>query len=216
MRRPEVVLFDLDGTLTDPRAGITGSYQHALATVGVVVSDPEELTWMIGPPLRANLLAAGVTGDDLEVAAAAYRERHWAVGLYQASVIDGIPELLADLHAAGVRMALATGKATAQGIATLEHFGLDRWFEVVAGAEPDEGRVEKDSIVAHVLRGLSFPPVETVVMVGDRRFDIEGAQAAGIRAVAVTWGYALPGEMDAAGPDAVVSTVDELRALLLD
>jgi phosphoglycolate phosphatase len=209
------VLFDLDGTLTDPRIGITRSYQHALASVGTVVDDADELTWMIGPPLRANLVAAGLHGADVDTAADAYRDRHWAVGVYEATVIPGIPELLADLHAAGTRLGLATGKVTDQGVVTLDHFGLASWFDVVVGADLDRGRVEKDDIVRHALDELGSPPVDRCAMVGDRRFDIEGAKAVGLTSVAVTWGYAQPGELAAAEPDLTVATVDELRAFLL-
>lgn len=209
------VLFDLDGTLTDPRIGITRSYQHALASVGTVVDDPDELTWMIGPPLKANLTAAGVRGADVDTAAAAYYDRHWTVGVYEATVIPGVPELLADLHAAGTRLGLATGKVTDQGHVTLDHFGLAPWFEVVVGADLDRGRVEKDDIVRHALDELGSPPVDRCAMVGDRRFDIEGAQAVGLTSIGVTWGYAQPGELAAASPDLVATTVDELRAFLL-
>lgn len=215
MKTYDAVLFDLDGTLTDPRIGITRSYQHALASAGVVVDDPDSLTWMIGPPLKANLVAAGLRGEAVEMAASAYRDRHWKVGLYEATVIRGIPELLADLHDVGVRLALATGKGTEQGVETLAHFGLAPWFTFVAGADPDRGRVEKDDIVAHALEALGSPPPGRVAMVGDRRFDIEGAKAAGLTSIAVTWGYADPGELEAAAPDLIAETVDDLRKLLL-
>ena len=168
----EAVVLDLDGTITDPRTGITRSYQHALATVGITVEDPDDLTWMIGPPLKANLIAAGVVGEAIDTAAEAYRQRHWTVGLYEAEAIEGMPELLADLHAAGVRLALATGKSTEQGVATLKHFGLTDRFEVVGGAEPARGRVDKDDIVVQVLEALGSPSPDRVAMVGDRRFDV--------------------------------------------
>jgi phosphoglycolate phosphatase len=210
------VVFDLDGTLTDPRIGITRSYQHALASVGVVVDDPDELTWMIGPPLRANLAAAGVRGGDIATAEAAYVDRHWTVGLYEATVVPGIPELLADLHDAGARLALATGKGTEQAVETLAHFGMAAWFEIVVGADRERGRIEKDDIVAFALQGLGSPPPDRSVMVGDRRFDIEGAKTAGLASIGVTWGYAEPGELDTAGPDHLVDTVGRLRALLLE
>jgi phosphoglycolate phosphatase len=210
-----VALFDLDGTLTDPRIGITRSYQHALATVGTVVDDPDELVWMIGPPLRANLVAAGLHGADVDTAAAAYRDRHRTVGVYEVTVVPGIPELLADLHAAGTRLGLATGKVTDQGAVTLDHFGMAPWFDVVVGSDLDRGRIEKDDIVRHALDELGSPPVDRCGMVGDRRFDIEGAKAAGLTSIGVTWGYAQPGELAAAAPDLVADTVDELRAFLL-
>jgi phosphoglycolate phosphatase len=214
MAAPPVVLFDLDGTLTDPKVGITVSMQHALASVGVTIDDPDELTWCIGPPIVDNFARLGVTGDRALDALAVYRERYDRVGAYENVVYDGIPELLSGLAEDGRRLAVATSKAEHSAKAILEHFGLDGYFAFVGGASADLLRAVKSDIVAYVLASLGSPDAASAVMVGDRHHDIDGARLNGLRSIAVTWGYALDGEIEAAHPDRVVSTVAELASTL--
>ena len=212
--RFDVVLFDLDGTLTDPEIGITTSYRYALAAVGRSVADDVDLSWMIGPPIGENLVLAGVTPQELPVAIDAYRRRHNPVGLFEAELVPGIPALLERLHGQGVRIALATGKPARDGRLTLEHFGLAPFFEVVAG-NTDTGRLNKGEVVADALRQLGDPDPSRVVMVGDRRHDIEGAAVNGIASIGVTWGFAIDGELAASHADVVVTSVDDLAGLLV-
>jgi len=207
------VLFDLDGTLTDPRVGITVSMQHALAQVGVIVDDPDELVWCIGPPIIDNFARLGVTGDRALQAVAAYRDRYDRLGAFENAVFDGIAELL-DEVGEGRTLAVATSKAEAAAEMILEHFDLRRRFAFVAGASADHIRSVKADIVAYALAGLGHPDPTTVVLVGDRRHDIEGARLRGIASIAVTWGYAQPGELEATEPDLVVDTVAQLRSVL--
>ena len=212
--RFDVVLFDLDGTLTDPEPGITTSYRYALAAVGRPVADGVDLSWMIGPPIGENLVLAGVTPAELPVAIDAYRRRHNPVGLYEAQLIPGMPALLERLHGLGVRIALATGKPACDGRLTLEHFGLAPLFEVVAG-NTETGQLNKGEVVADALRQLGDPDPSRVVMVGDRRHDIEGAAANGIASIGVSWGFAIDGELAAARAGAVVTSVHDLAELLV-
>lgn len=207
------MLFDLDGTLTDPRVGITVSMQHALAQVGVIVDDPDELVWCIGPPIIDNFARLGVTGDRALQAVAAYRDRYDRLGAFENAVFDGIAELL-DEVGDGRTLAVATSKAEAPAEMILEHFDLRRRFAFVAGASADHIRSVKADIVAYALAGLGHPDPTTVVLVGDRRHDIEGARLRGIASIAVTWGYAQPGELEATEPDLVVDTVAQLRSVL--
>jgi phosphoglycolate phosphatase len=213
--RYDVVLFDLDGTLTDPYEGITGSYRYALALAGYPVSDDVDLSWVIGPGIWDNLDRLGVPPSEADTVVAAYRERHLAVGLYQAVVIPGIAQLVADLDQAGVRLALATAKTQSQGRATLVHFGLDTHFAVIGGA-PEHAPATKGEVVADVLERLGDLDLARVVMVGDRRHDVDGAHENGLAAVGVGWGFAADGELEIAGADHLVATVVELRALLLE
>jgi phosphoglycolate phosphatase len=212
--RYDVVLLDLDGTLTDPYEGITGSYRHVLALAGYPVADDVDLGWVIGPGVWTNLDRLGVPASEADAVAAAYRERHLAVGLYQAVMIPGLELLVADLDRAGVRLALATAKPEGQGVATLLHFGLDQYFTVMGGT-PEGIRTTKGEVVADVLARLGDCDRDRTVMVGDRRHDIEGAHENGLAAVGVGWGFAADGELEAAGADHVVTTVAELRELLL-
>lgn len=212
--RYDVVLLDLDGTLTDPYEGITGSYRHALAQAGYPVADDVELGWVIGPGIWANLDRLGVPPSEVDAVVAAYRERHVAVGLYQAELIPGLASLLADLDRVGVRLALATAKPESQGMETLRHFGLAHHFTVTGGTSEDVP-MTKTEVVADVLDRLGDLDRTRTVMVGDRRHDIEGAHENGLAAIGVRWGFAADGELEAAGADHIVATVGELRTLLL-
>jgi phosphoglycolate phosphatase len=209
-----LVIFDLDGTLTDSAQGVVSSFRHALGEVGAEVPDGDLASRIVGPPMHHTLRSMGL-GEQTDAAIAAYRvdysTRGWAIN----ALFDGIPQLLSDLRAAGVRLAVATSKAEPTARRVLAHFGLDGYFEVIAGASVDGVRAAKKEVIEHALAQLE-PLPERVVMVGDRSHDVEGAAAHGIDTVVVGWGY---GRADFDGPTAVdaiahVSTVDDLREVL--
>ncbi|MFV9635974.1 HAD-IA family hydrolase [Mycobacterium neumannii] len=212
--RPQLVIFDLDGTLTDSAQGIVSSFRHALGSVGAVVPDGDLAGMIIGPPMHHTLRGLGLgdrTDDAIETYRNDYRTRGWAMN----RVFDGIPALLTDLRAAGVRLAVATSKAEPTAQRILAHFGLADCFEVIAGASVDGSRAHKVDVVAHALAQLGEIP-ERTLMVGDRSHDVEGAAAHGIETVVVGWGY---GKDDFDGPDAVgaaahVASVADLREVL--
>jgi phosphoglycolate phosphatase-like HAD superfamily hydrolase len=211
---PQLVIFDLDGTLTDSAQGIVSSFRHALAEIGAVVPDGDLASRIVGPPMHHTLNEMGL-GELADVAVAAYRADYTARGWAMNKLFEGIPALLDDLQAAGVRLAVATSKAEPTAQRILTHFGLDEHFEVVAGASVDGSRARKADVVAHALAQL-HPLPDRVLMVGDRSHDVEGAGEHGIETVVVGWGY---GRNDFAGPDAVsalahVATVDDLREVL--
>jgi phosphoglycolate phosphatase-like HAD superfamily hydrolase len=212
--RPQLLLFDLDGTLTDSADGIVASFRHALETVGAEVPDGDLTGRLIGPPMHHTLQSMGL-GERADEAIAAYRADYTSRGWAMNRLYDGIPDLLADLRAADVRLAVATSKAERSARRILAHFGMDGHFEVIAGASTDGTRAAKADVVAHALAQLR-PLPQRVLMVGDRSHDVEGAAAHGIDTVVVGWGY---GGADFSGPDAVsaqahVSTVAELRGVL--
>jgi phosphoglycolate phosphatase-like HAD superfamily hydrolase len=209
-----LVIFDLDGTLTDSAPGIVSSFRHALGAVGAAVPDGDLTSRIVGPPMHHTLKALGL-GENVDAAIAAYRAdyttRGWAIN----RLFDGIDELLEDLRAAGVRLAVATSKAEPTAQRILEHFKLDSYFEVVAGASVDGARASKADVLAHALSQLE-PLPKRVVMVGDRSHDVEGAAAHGIDTVVVGWGYGgadfgRPGQSAAL---AHVGTVSDLREVL--
>ncbi|MGJ6123627.1 HAD hydrolase-like protein [Mycolicibacterium sp. Y3] len=211
---PQLVLFDLDGTLTDSADGIVASFRHALDTVGAPVPDGDLAGRIVGPPMHHTLSEMGL-GDRVEAAITAYRADYTTRGWAMNSLFDGIPTLLEDLRAAGVRLAVATSKAETTAHRILTHFGLDGYFEVIAGASSDGSRSAKADVVAHALAQLS-PLPERVLMIGDRSHDVEGAGEHGIDTVVVGWGY---GGTDFDGPDAPaplhrVSTIADLREVL--
>ena len=209
----DAVLFDLDGTLTDPAEGITGSFRHAVASVGHPADDDADLTWIIGPSVRDNLTRYGVPDEHHDLVVTTFRAHMTEVGLFQATVIAGIAEVLASLHAADVPLALATAKPTNQAEISLDHFDLRRFFTVVSGNTLG-APISKGHIMANALDELGQPDPTRVAMVGDRHHDIDGAHANGCIAVAVTWGYAEAGEMDLAKPHHLVDTPAELGELL--
>ncbi len=208
--RPQLVIFDLDGTLTDSADGVVASFRHALAAVGADVPDGDLAALVVGPPMQHTLSALGLgerAGEAITAYRADYTSRGWAMN----ALFGGVAEVLADLRAAGVRLAVATSKAEPTARRILEHFGIAEQFEVIAGASPDGGRAAKSDVVAHALAQLE-PLPERVVMVGDRAHDIEGAAEHGIATVLVGWGYGGSDATEAAA--AHVGTVDELREVL--
>lgn len=209
------VLFDLDGTLTDPFVGITSCVQFALRHFGIDEPDRRVLTPYIGPPLRESFMTLhGLDEQQADEALRLYRVRFSDVGMFENRVYDGIPALLRRLREAGARLAVATSKPTVYSEKIVAHFALTDYFETVVGSELSGARVEKAEVIAEALRRLNAAPADTW-MVGDRRFDIEGAHKNGLRAVGVRYGYALPDELETVGADAIVGTVDELGDTLL-
>jgi phosphoglycolate phosphatase len=208
--RPQLVIFDLDGTLTDSAHGVVASFRHALAAVGAEVPDGDLAALVVGPPMHRTLSGLGL-GDRVADAVAAYRADYTSRGWAMNTLFDGIPEVLADLRAADVRLAVATSKAEPTARRILEHFGIAEHFEVIAGATLDGSRAAKADVMAHALAQLE-PLPERVIMVGDRAHDVDGAAEHGIATVVVGWGYGNADVTDAAV--ARVATVAELREVL--
>ena len=212
--RFEVVLLDLDGTLTHSEAGIIASFRHALAQLGMAVPDAA-ISRCIGPPLVDGFAALGVDAGRIDDAVALYREYFAVRGIRENRLYPGVGEMLAVMATAGARLALATSKLTKFADQILEQFGLSALFEAVSGSTPDGSRLHKEEIVDHALCELGRPDPSTVVMVGDREHDILAARHHGICSVGVTWGYGSTAELTAAGADLLVSTPEELLELVL-
>ena len=211
---PVLVLFDLDGTLTDPYEGITKCVTHALDQSRLAKLDERGLRSFIGPPLQDQFAALGLDEEGVERAVGLYRERFTQHGLYENYVYEGIVDALDALRAASVRMAIATSKPTVFATRIVEHFDLAPHFTIVAGATLDGTRREKRDVIAFALASLGASP-EDAVMVGDRAQDIDGAHALGMRSIGVAWGYAEPGELEQAGADVIVESPQELVKSIL-
>lgn len=209
-----VLLFDLDGTITDSFEGIEKCFRHALATVGAPEPHPELVAGIAGPPMVDSLRGMNLSGADMESAMLAYRERYVATGWLENAVFAGMAELLADLAAGGRPMAVATSKNQTTARRILEHFGLDEHFQYIAGASDDGTRRSKSDVIAHALESLHITDVANhpVVMIGDRSHDVHGSAEFGIPAVFVRWGYALGDEDTDA--DWTVDSVAALRELI--
>ena len=209
--RPELVIFDLDGTLTDSAPGVVASFTHALAAVGAEVPPGDLAGLVVGPPMHHTLATLGL-GARADEAIAAYRADYTARGWAINSLYDGVGELLTDLRRAGVRLAVATSKVEATARRILEHFGIAEHFEVIAGASPDGSRAAKAEVIAHALDQLR-PLPQRVVMIGDRSHDVDGAAAHGLNTMVVGWGYG-GGDFAPGEPITIVATVAELREAL--
>ncbi|GAY15717.1 HAD-IA family hydrolase [Mycobacterium sp. shizuoka-1] len=213
--RPQLVIFDLDGTLTDSADGIVASFRHALAAVGAEVPPGDLAGRVVGPPMHQTLAGLGL-GERADDAIAAYRADYTSRGWAMNSLFDGIPQLLADLRAAGTRLAVATSKAEPTARRILEHFGLAGHFDVIAGASVDGVRSAKADVLAHALSQLG-PLPERVLMVGDRAHDVEGAAEHGIDTVVVGWGYGAADFVEPHAAEAALThapTVADLREVL--
>ncbi|MBI5337588.1 MAG: HAD-IA family hydrolase [Mycolicibacterium rufum] len=211
--RGDLVIFDLDGTLTDSAEGIVASFRHALSAVGATVPEGDLVSRIVGPPMLHTLESMGL-GERVDDAIAAYRADYTSRGWSMNRPFTGVPDLLADLADAGVRLAVATSKAEPTARRILAHFDLDGRFEVIAGASVDGTRARKADVVAHALDQLA-PIPDRVVMIGDRSHDVEGAAAHGIGTIVVDWGYGREDFTDGpSGALAHVDTVDALREVL--
>jgi phosphoglycolate phosphatase-like HAD superfamily hydrolase len=210
----ELVIFDLDGTLTDSADGIVASFVHALSHIGAAVPDGDLARQIVGPPMDETFHAMDL-GERAEDAIAAFRAEYGSRGWAINSLFDGIEPLLADLRAAGVRLAVATSKLEPTAQRILAHFGIEQHFEVVAGATADGSRRSKTEVLAHALAQLQPLPAR-VLMVGDRSHDAHGAAAHGIDTVIVGWGYGRNDFADGGHLTGVThaSTVEELRRAL--
>jgi len=208
-------LVDLDGTLTDPYPGISASILYALDKLNRPAADELALRAAIGPPLEGSF-AAMLDGDAVlaKQALGHYRERFGTIGLYENAVFDGIPEALAALRDAGVRMYLASSKPRVFCERILDRFELTRFFDTVHGSELDGRLADKAELIGHILTTETIDPA-ACVMIGDRRYDIEGARANGIKVAAVGWGYGTIDEFERFPPDAIVPQVADLAPVVL-
>lgn len=209
-----LVLLDLDGTLTDPYDGITRSVAYAIERMGLPGLAEPELRAFIGPPLQDQFAALGLDETAVGRAVALYRERFSEQGLYENQVYDGIVDALETLADGARRLAVATSKPTLFAERIVEHFGLAAHLDLVAGATLDGTRRAKADVIGHALAALDVE-AHDAVMVGDRAQDIEGARGHGMRSIGVRWGYAEPGELEAAGADLIVATPSELVEALV-
>lgn len=224
------ILFDLDGTLTDPKVGITKSVQHALKHYGIE-EEADNLTNFIGPPLIDSFMQFyGFSLEQAREAVTVYRERFAPIGKFENEVYPGIPEMLSSLKEAGVILAVASSKPELFVEQILEHFDLRKYFDVVVGSLLNETRTSKEEVVEEALRQLrdiastkdstnngesAENTKETTAMVGDRKFDIIGAKTHNLAAIGVSFGYAQPGELEEAEADHIADTVEELKSYLL-
>jgi phosphoglycolate phosphatase len=207
-----VVLFDLDGTVSDSAASILRSLRQAFAAIGLAPLDPSVERGLLGPPFYESLPPL-IGQHNLWPVIESYRE-HYATAMFDTTVFPGVAALLETLHEHGRRLAIATSKPEHYARPIVEHLGLEPLFETIGGDELDGSLRSKALVIEKVLSRLGRPDPADIVMVGDREHDVAGARAHGIDTIAVQWGYALPGELEAAAATAICATPSELAAAL--
>ena len=211
-------LFDLDGTLTDPREGITRCVQHALKHFGIIVEDRSLLYPFIGPPLVPSFMEFyNLTKEQAEEALAVYRSRFSTVGWSENEVLEGVPEMLSSLQSQGKKLYVASSKPEIYVLRILEHFGLKDFFSIITGGDMEGKRTEKADVIREVMRrgGFEHEELKSMLMVGDRKHDIIGAKLCGIDSAGVYTGFAGENELEEAGADYVCFGIGELSKLLI-
>lgn len=217
MKQYDIILFDLDGTITDSAIGITNSVMYALEKFQIQISDRTQLFRFVGPPLDYSFKTFyGFSEEEAKQAIGYYREYYTAKGIFENEVYDGVEKLLQDLKTAGRKVILATSKPELFAKQILEHFELLAYFDYVAGASMDETRNKKDEVIAYALKENRITDISKVLMVGDREYDILGAKKFGMDSMGVLFGYGSLKELQAAGADYLAETPEEIRKIILE
>lgn len=208
------ILFDLDGTLTDPKEGITKCVEYGLNKFGIEVEHLDLLLPYIGPPLYDSFVQIqGLSPEQALLAVDYYRERYKTLGMFENSVIPGIPQLLEELQNQGYSLYVATSKPTVFAEEILRHYKLDGYFKHVGGSNLDGTRSKKREVIQYVLDENNIP-AEEALMIGDREHDIIGAQGCGVTSIGVTFGYGSVEELASAGADYIAYTVSEAGEII--
>ncbi len=211
----DYILFDLDGTITDPGIGITNSVMYALNRYNIEVKDRESLYRFIGPPLMDSFSAYyGFDEAQSKEAVKYYREYYSDKGIFECTVYEGIPELLKELKGKGKKIILATSKPDVFAQKILEHFNLSEYFDFVAGATMDEKRTKKTEVLEYALKECHIDDVSKSLMIGDREYDILGAKHFGLDSVGVLFGYGSKDELMNAGATYLAPTAADILSII--
>ncbi len=209
------ILFDLDGTVTDPEVGITLSVAYALKHFGIEVEDVSSLRKFIGPPLHDSFIDFyGFSKEKAIEAVDKYRERFAVTGIFENEPYDGIHQLLTGLKEAGYTLAIASSKPEVFTKRIIEHFELAPYFTEICGSELDGSRTDKAEVITYVLEKLGNPTAENAVMVGDRKHDILGAKKNNLTSIGVLYGFGNEAELQEAGADYIAATVSDIAPII--
>ncbi len=210
------ILLDLDGTITDPKEGITRSVQYALKSKGILIEDLDSLCRHIGPPLKTSFMDFyGFSESEAEELVKKYREYFRDTGIFENKVYEGMDELLRKLKAAGKRLITATSKPEVFAERILKHFELDHYFDDICGASMDNSRIDKEDVIRYALEKNGIRDLSEVIMVGDREHDVIGAHKVGIASLGVLFGYGSRQELEEAGADRLALTVAEVYDVIM-
>ena len=215
MKKYKHIIFDLDGTLTDPGLGITNSIMYSLRKFGIEAERPE-LYKFIGPPLRESFnLYFGFDKDQAEQAVVYYREYFSENGIYENEIYPGISDLLEELNRQNRKLYIATSKPQEYSIRILEHFDILKYFDFVSGSNMDGSMSAKSDLIERIIPLINNSELIDAIMIGDRRYDIEGAKHHGIDSAAVLYGYGERSELEEAQPVYLIDSTSKLASLLL-
>lgn len=211
----ENILFDLDGTLTDPKEGIVNSILYALDKMGIHENSPHELDSFIGPPLLESFqMRYDLDTEKADEIVIAYREYFSTKGLFENILYDGIAEVLESLHTQKYKLFVATSKPTVYSEQILEHFDLKKYFTEIIGSNVDNTRTDKTEIIAHVISTHGLQANKSI-MIGDTKFDMIGAKNNSLKTVGVTYGYGSQEDLKYHNPDYIVNTCAEIRSIFV-
>lgn len=211
----EYIFFDLDGTLTDSQDGILNSFRSIFKHFGIKEPEYEVLRTYIGPPLVLTIgQTLGFTGEKLQEAVKVFRSYYDNQGYMENRVYKGIPEALQRLKALGCKLSVATSKPEHTAIKIMEHFDIAKYFDHICGSLPDESRSKKTDVIEYAIKLNGISDRSKILMVGDRKFDVEGAHQSGLKCSGVLFGYGSREEFEAAGADYIVENPENLEKLL--
>lgn len=215
MKNYKYILFDLDGTISDPKIGITKSVAYALEHFQIKTEELDALCKFIGPPLKDSFIEYyGFNNEKADLAVVKYREYFSVKGIYENTLYSGIEELMQKLKSQQKVLVVATSKPTVYATKILQHFNLLRYFDFVAGSELNGIRTKKAEVIEFALEKINVNDLPNVIMIGDREHDIIGATKVGIDSIGVLYGYGNRGELERAGACFIVGSVKELEVLL--
>ena len=214
--RPEYIFMDLDGTISDPKEGITKAVAHALSYYGIQVENLDTLEKFIGPPLLDSFQDFyGFSEEQSREAVGKYREYFGSQGLFENVLYDGMKELLSAVVSHGKKIVIATSKPEVYTVQILKYFGIEHYFQFVAGSTLDGCWSKKGDVIRYALDSLKIT-ADQALMVGDRKHDVMGAKENGMYSIGVLYGYGDRKELETAGADCIVTDVEELKKKLID
>ena len=218
MHPVDIVLIDLDGTISDSSPGMLTGFRKVFDRFDMGQPSDESIRRHFGPPLAVTWREVyGMTDEQIVVGLEVYREYYHDVGMFENNLYDGVPDLIKDLHAEGVTLSTATSKPEFSASRIIEHFGLREYFTFIGAADLAGTRDDKSAVIAHTLENLqASSQTHSIVMMGDRRHDVEGAWEHGIDTIGVLWGYGTAEELSAAGAVALAERPRDAGDLLLN
>lgn len=215
MKKYQVIIFDLDGTLSNSKEGITKSVQYALSKLGINEPDLKQLEHFIGPPLKDEFIKAySFSEEDAIKGVEYYRERYVPIGIYETEIYPGIEGLLQNLREKGKRIAMATSKPQPMAEEVLKFLKIDQYFDIVMGAQLHGPRQSKQAVLEALFEVLDQKNKEEFLMVGDTCFDIEGANAVGIDSIGVDYGFGNKEEMLQKGAIIVADDAKQIETFI--